>query len=121
MTSLVGAFPADRVVWLAIDSTAAHTKADYDKTIAQWKLTYPVLNDAKGTVGHLYDAKTTPHMYIINTDGKLVYAGAIDDDPNGTKATKVNYVDKALTELLAGKTIEIAESKPYGCTVKYAN
>jgi peroxiredoxin len=111
----------DKVVWLAVDSTASHTKADYDKVIAAWKLTYPVLADAKGTLGKLYDAKTTPHMYIINTDGKLVYSGAIDDDPDGGKATKVNYVDKALTELLAGKTVSVSESKPYGCTVKYAN
>jgi len=109
----------DKTVWLAIDSTAAHTKADYDKTIAAWKISYSYLNDASGKVGHLYDAKTTPHMYIIDKEGTLAYAGAIDDDPNGTNATKVNYVDKALTELLAGKTIEIKESKPYGCTVKY--
>jgi hypothetical protein len=106
-------------VWLAIDSAKAHTKADYDKTIAAWKISYPLLNDAKGDVGHLYDAKTTPHMYIIDKEGKLVYAGAIDDDPKGAKPTKVNYVEKALTELLAGKPIEIAETKPYGCTVKY--
>jgi peroxiredoxin len=109
----------DQTVWFAIDSTAAHTKADFDKTIAAWKITYPLLNDAKGVVGKMYDAKTTPQFYIIDKEGKLVYNGAIDDDPNGSKPTKVNYVDKALTELLAGKTIEIAETKPYGCTVKY--
>jgi peroxiredoxin len=109
----------DKVVWLAIDSSAAHTRADYEKTIEQFKLTYPVLNDAKGTVGHLYGAETTPHMFIINTDGKLVYKGGIDDDPQGTKVAPVNYVDKALTELTAGKPVSVAESKPYGCTVKY--
>jgi peroxiredoxin len=111
----------DKVVWFAIDSTAAHTKADYDKTLKDWKIDYPLLNDAAGTIGHLYDAKTTPHMFIINTDGTLVYSGAIDDDPNGSKTTKLNYVDQALTELLGGKSISIAESKPYGCTVKYAH
>jgi peroxiredoxin len=110
----------DKAVWLAIDSTAAHTKTDYDKTIADFKISYPLLNDAKGTVGHLYGAETTPHMFIINTDGKLVYKGGIDDDPNGTNATRVNYVDKALTELTAGKTVSVAESKSYGCSVKYA-
>jgi peroxiredoxin len=111
----------DQVVWLGIDSTSTHTKADYDKMIAAWKISYPVLNDAAGKVGHLYNAKTTPHMYIIDKDGTLVYAGGIDDDPQGTKAKKLNYVDKALGELLAGKTIEIKESAPYGCAVKYAN
>jgi len=111
----------DKVAWLAIDSTSTHTKADYDKTITSWNISYPLLNDAKGTVGHLYNAKTTPHMYIIDKDGTLVYAGGIDDDANGTKATRVNYVDKALTELFAGKPIEIKESAPYGCSVKYAN
>jgi peroxiredoxin len=111
----------DKVAWLAIDSTAAHTKADYEKTLARWKLPYPLLNDAKGTVGHLYKAQTTPHMYIINTDGKLVYMGGIDNDPNGTDPKRINYVDKALTELFAGKQVSISESKPYGCSVKYAN
>jgi peroxiredoxin len=109
----------DKVVWLAIDSTAAHKKADYDKTIADFKIGYPLLNDAKGTVGHLYGAETTPHMFIINTDGKLVYKGGIDDDPTGSNANRVNYVDKALTELTSGKPVSIAESKSYGCGVKY--
>lgn len=109
----------DKVVWLAIDSTAAHTTKDYEATIEQFKLGYPVLNDAKGVVGHLYAAETTPHMYIISADGKLAYKGAIDDDTDGSKPTKVNYVDKALAELVAGKPVSLAETKAYGCTVKY--
>lgn len=109
----------DQVAWFAVDSAAAHTKADYDKTIADFKLTYPVLNDAKGVVGRLYNAATTPHFFIINSDGKLAYIGTIDDDPNGTKPARVNYVDKALSELVAGKTVTLPETKPYGCSVKY--
>lgn len=111
----------DKVVWLAIDSTASHSKADYEATISHWHIPYPLLNDAKGAVGHLYGAKTTPNMFIINTDGKLVYAGGIDNDPGGSNPNRVNYVDKALTELLAGKPISVSESKPYGCSVKYAD
>ena len=111
----------DKVAWFAIDSTAAHKPADYETTIKEFDIKYPVLDDAKGTVGHLYHAETTPHMFIINSDGKLVYMGGIDNDPMGTKATKVNYVDQALTELLAGKAITSPESKPYGCSVKYGD
>jgi peroxiredoxin len=110
----------DKVTWLAVDSTASHTANDYANTIAMWKLAYPIINDATGIIGHAYAATNTPQMFIINTDGKLVYNGAIDNDPNGSNAKPTNYVDQALTELLAGKTISIAESKPYGCTVKYA-
>jgi len=80
------------------------------------------LIDANGKVGKMYGAKTTPHMYIINKDGKLVYAGGIDDkastdleDINGAK----NYVSLALDELLAGKNVSVQSSKPYGCSVKY--
>ena len=80
------------------------------------------LIDANGKVGKMYGAKTTPHMYIINKDGKLVYAGGIDDkastdleDSNGAK----NYVSLALDELLAGKNVSVQSSKPYGCSVKY--
>jgi peroxiredoxin len=110
----------DKVVWLAVDSTHNHAKADYDATIKQWNLSYPLLNDASGAIGHAYGAQTTPHLFIVNTDGKLVFKGGIDNDPVGDKPTKLNYVDQALTELTAGKSITISESKPYGCTVKYA-
>jgi hypothetical protein len=60
-------------------------------------------------------------MYVIDKDGTLVFAGGIDDDPNGTNAKRVNFVDKALGELTSGKTVSVSESKPYGCTVKYAD
>ena len=80
------------------------------------------LVDANGKVGKMYGAKTTPHMYIINKEGKLVYAGGIDDKPstdlediNGAK----NYVSLALDELLAGKNVSFQSSKAYGCSVKY--
>jgi hypothetical protein len=83
---------------------------------------HPILDDSSGKVGRAYKATNTPHMFIINTDGNIVYNGAIDNAPLG-KVPKdkkyVNYVDKALEELTSGKTISIAKTKPYGCTVKY--
>ncbi|HVX85959.1 MAG TPA: redoxin domain-containing protein [Phycisphaerae bacterium] len=110
------------VVFLAIDSTHTHTTADLTKTADLFGITYPILNDFSGKVGHEYGAKTTPNMYIISKDGTLVYEGGIDNDPNGANPTgRVNYVDKALAELTAGKPISVTESKPYGCSVKYAD
>jgi hypothetical protein len=80
------------------------------------------LIDADGKVGKLYDAKTTPHMYIIDPEGMLRYAGAIDDTPS-TKAddlkTASNYVSAAMDNLLAGKAVETSLTKAYGCSVKY--
>jgi peroxiredoxin len=113
----------DKVVWLAINSGApgkqGHGK---DKAaIESWKISYPVLNDEKGNVGKLYGAKTTPHMFIVDSKGMLVYAGAIDNDPKNemAKDKKINYVDQALTEILAGKPVSNPETKQYGCSVKY--
>lgn len=117
---------ADRgVVWLAINSGApgkqGHGK---DKeAIENWNLQYPVLNDESGKVGHMYGAKTTPHMYIIDKNGMLVFNGAIDNDRGDEMpyASKTNYVAKALGELLAGTEISEPDPRPYGCSVKYAN
>lgn len=81
-----------------------------------------LLLDANGDLGHLYGARTTPHMFIINKDGNIAYNGAIDDirstDVNDVpKAT--NYVSQALDELLAGKAVSVSATQPYGCSVKY--
>jgi peroxiredoxin len=83
------------------------------------QLPYPILVDRDGAVGHLYDAKTTPHMYVIDAEGNLVYMGAIDDDPRGGNQQPKNYVAAALDEILAGKPVTTAETTPYGCSVKY--
>ena len=108
-------------VWLAINSTskshpdfltpAAHKSYDVKHAIA-----YPVLYDTSGDVGRAYCAKTTPHMFIIDGNGKLVYNGAIDSGPG---ATSTNYVDAALTALAAGKNPDPATTRPMGCSVKY--
>lgn len=109
------------VVWLAIDSS--HTVKPEDS--AQWKkdnaMAWPVLQDPAGTTGVAYGAKTTPHMYVIDAEGVLRYAGAIDDDPHGKKekGERVNYVVEAVEAIAAGKDVATPETKAYGCSVKY--
>jgi alkyl hydroperoxide reductase subunit AhpC len=82
------------------------------------------LLDPQGDVGRLYAAKTTPHMFIINPDGVLIYDGAIDNKSTTDQsdiATATNYVSQALGEAMAGKAISTPTSRPYGCSVKYAH
>ena len=111
---------AKKVVWLAVDSTASNTP----EKSAAWKKTegfaYPVLQDASGTVGKAYAAKTTPHMYVIDEQGVVRYAGAIDDDPRGNKKEgTTNHVKTAVEALLGGKPVPASTTEPYGCSVKY--
>jgi len=83
-------------------------------------LPQPILVDQDGTVGHLYGAATTPHMFVIDPGGTIVYEGAIDDDPRGSKSGgATNYVAAALDEMLSGASVSTRETKPYGCSVKY--
>ena len=80
------------------------------------------LRDPDGTVGHLYGAKTTPHMFVISPDGKLIYEGGIDNRPTPDPADipgATNYVRAALDESMSGKPVTVATSRPYGCSVKY--
>jgi peroxiredoxin len=80
--------------------------------------------DESGEIGRLYGAQTTPHMFVINADGQLVYAGAIDDNSSPGHDTvdgAKNYVLAALADLAAGQTVETPTSQPYGCAVKYAH
>ncbi len=121
MKDTLGKFKDKPVAWLAIDSNY-FCEEKLDK-IKEWttskKVEYPYLLDASGKVGQMYDAKTTPHMFIVDKQGVLAYAGAIDNDPNGTETNKKNYVAEAATSLLAGSTVATPTTKPYGCTVKY--
>jgi peroxiredoxin len=110
------------VVWLTINSTnyatAETTKAWAEKNGVK----QTILIDSDGKVGKSYQAKTTPHLFVIDTSGKIVYDGAIDNAPMGKTSEgkeKVNYVDQALTELLADKAITTPKTRPYGCSVKY--
>lgn len=128
MQSLQKKYTDKGVKWFTIISSAK-TKQGYmdQKMAAQNKIerkqnATAILLDPKGEVGHLYDAKTTPHMYVINPKGELVYSGAIDSDPNFKPeaiAKATNYVSDALDLSMAGKTIEVSKRKPYGCGVKY--
>jgi peroxiredoxin len=121
VNDLVNKFKDKGVVFLAINSTG-HQAIEKNKEFAEeFKVSHPILNDSKGKVGKAYGAQTTPHTFIIDTGGNIVYSGAFDNAPLGKPegATLVNYVDKALTELTAGKAVSTAETKPYGCSVKY--
>jgi peroxiredoxin len=116
------------IVWLAINSGApgkqGHGVDTNKEAKGTWGMEYPILLDEKGDVGRMYGAKTTPHMYVIDPQGILVYMGAIDNTQGGEpeKEDKViNYVDTALGELAAGKPITTKTSEPYGCSVKYAS
>lgn len=115
--------------WFAVNSSApgkqGHLTAATAKQIMETKRkahVTAVLLDPDGKVGKLYDAKTTPHMYIINPEGKLVYNGAIDDQDStrleSLKGAK-NYVAAALTSLFDNKAVAEPVTKPYGCSVKY--
>jgi peroxiredoxin len=121
MSTLAAKYGSKDVVWLAVNTTNGKTNADNKAIAEKWTIGYPILNDSSGAVGQAYGAKTTPHMFIINTDGVLVYNGGIDDDQGGNKPNKTNYVDKALTELTSGESISTPQSKPYGCSVKYGS
>ncbi len=116
------------VVWLAINSGAAGKQgAGLERNVKarkEYKMDYPVLLDEKGNIGRMFGAKTTPDMRIISKDGILVYSGAIDN--GGTREgrrlpmkERTNYVTVGLKSHLAGETIEITKTKPYGCSVKY--
>lgn len=121
---------ADGVVWLSIVSNAEDKEgylnaADSEKYMAEkGSAATARLLDPSGAIGHLYGAKTTPHMFIIDRNGVLVYTGAIDDNdsfkPDAIKSAR-NYVREALKALKEGKPIEVSATKPYGCGVKYAN
>ncbi|HUA67413.1 MAG TPA: redoxin domain-containing protein [Candidatus Saccharimonadales bacterium] len=129
MQALQRELAAKGVVWLLVDSvnknnfsyqTPDQAKADAAKEkmdVTAW------IDDSSGTIGHLYDMKTTPDMYVINKDGILVYHGAIDNkpDPSHDPRTADNYVADAVNALMADKTVAVTETKPYGCSVKYAD
>lgn len=103
------------VVWMAINSTHWATASSNRKWHEQYQLSYPILDDSAGKVGRLYGAKTTPHMFIINKEGLLVYSGGIDNDDAGSLGDKrIHYVRSALEDLVAGNTPQTRQSKPYG-------
>jgi len=128
MQALQKASAAKGVIWLSINSSAAgkqghYTAEEWAKQVAAREAApAAVLLDGDGTVGRRYGAKTTPHIFIINPEGVLIYGGAIDSNSSPDPKTipgAVNYVHKTLDAALAGKPVEPAATQPYGCSVKY--
>lgn len=118
------------VVWLSVISSAPGEQGAVDGagakrlTVERAAAPSDVLLDPKGVLGRAYDARTTPHMYIVTGDGILAYQGGIDDKPSTELAdigTARNYVEEALSALAAGKPVAATTTRPYGCTVKYAS
>ena len=128
MQALQKEFTAKGVVWLSVNSNAA-SSGDYlpPAKLTAWQdekkaLPTAMLMDESGKIGQLYGAKTTPHMYIISPQGRLVYAGAIDSVPSASVddiKTATNYIRQGLNEALGGKAISTPSTRAYGCAVKY--
>jgi peroxiredoxin len=120
---------AKGIVWLMVDSVntknfSYRTPEQARKESADLKIAATAwIDDNSGAIGHLYDMKTTPHTFVVAADGTLVYDGAIDNRPApfGDPRTAKNYVSAAVDELLAGKPVTVAQTKPYGCGVHYAD
>lgn len=117
------------VVWLIINSVNANHPSyrTPEQAQAEWEAqkiqATAWIDDSSGEIGHAYGLRTTPHLIVIAADGTLAYDGAIDDRQasKGDPRTAHNYVRDAINALLAGEAVEVAQTKPYGCSVKYAN
>ena len=118
------------VVWLGVNSSGPGKQGNAPERVAAGKkafaLEHPILVDESGQVGKQYGATNTPHMYVIDPQGVLVYRGAIDNSPDGegespTGGKLVNYVDAALEDLAAGRAVTTKETRAYGCGVKYGS
>ena len=128
MQKLQREFVDKGVVWLSICSSAPGKQGNETPNSAKsgfqqfGSAASAYLVDENGKVGRLYDAKTTPQMFVINPEGVLIYTGAIDDKPTpnpATVASSNNYVKAALNEATSGKGVSVPSTKPYGCSVKY--
>ena len=128
MQGLQKEWGAKDVVWLAVNSTnQSHSEYKTPAQMGGWMRAQgaapaATLLDATSATGRAYGAKTTPHMFVVDPAGKVIYAGAIDDKRSANPAdakTANNYVRAALTEALAGKPVTVASTTPYGCSVKY--
>lgn len=115
------------VVWLMVNSVnpnnrSHRTAKQAQKEWADLKIAATAwIDDSSGVIGHLYGMKTTPHVFVVDKSGDLVYAGAMDDHPDPVHDPKTarNYVREAVDDLLAGKPIAVSHTKPYGCAVHY--
>jgi len=128
MQALQKKYTAKGVIWLSIISSAEGkegfvTDAEANKTAKDWNAgPSHIIRDPLGSIGHLYGAKTTPHMFVVDKAGKVAYAGAIDSVPSTEVedlAKAENYIDKTFAALEANKKVETASTRAYGCSVKY--
>ncbi|MBA4149190.1 MAG: thioredoxin family protein [Verrucomicrobia bacterium] len=116
------------VVWLLISSVSKKSDsylkpARVKKEMSDQKIKATAwLDDSDGKIGKAYGMKTTPHLFVINKEGKVVYQGAIDNKPatEGDPRQAKNYVREAVNKTVAGEKVEVAQTKPYGCGIKYA-
>jgi hypothetical protein len=130
MEALQKQWTAKGVVWLSVISSApgeqGYVTPAEENTYLKTMHAAPTaaILDPDGTIGRLYAAKTTPHIFVIDPTGKLIYQGAIDDKPTtdqeDLKGAR-NYLSETLTEAMSGKPIQVASTRPYGCNVKYAH
>ncbi len=120
----------DDIVWLSIISSAEGKQGSVNAqeanalTVDRKAAPSHVVLDPDGVIGRAYDARTTPHMYIIDANGKLAYMGGIDDIPTADPAdieSAQNYVRTALSEIKNGQAVSTPTSRPYGCSVKYSS
>lgn len=130
MQGLQKQYTEQGVIWLTVNSSARNKQGNMSAEQAQSYLSEKgaapsaYLIDSSGTIGKMYGAKTTPHMFIVNAAGELVYAGAIDDNSSSRYSSiegAKNYVAEALDALLESKPIQTASTRAYGCSVKYGS
>lgn len=123
MNELASEYKGDGVVWLAINSGApgkqGHGFEMNSQAQSGWGMDRPILLDETGKVGRLYNAQNTPEMFVVDGDGIIRYHGAIDNDRSAASIGNVNYVKNAVDSVLAGGTVEVPTTRPYGCSVKY--
>jgi peroxiredoxin len=129
LRGLAGRHTAKGVVWIAVNSGApgkqGHGASVNQEAKRRFAMSHPIVLDEQGTVGRAYGAERTPHLFIVDGTGKLVYRGAIDNSPDGEGESPsggrlVNYVDAALADIAVGRAVAQADTEAYGCTVKYA-
>ncbi len=120
MNDSVAKYEDKDVVWLAIATGRTANAEVNEKAREQWDMNHPVLLDPSGDVGRAYGSKNTPTMYVISSDGILVYGGAIDDNASGRDTKPTNHVEAAVDALLEGSNVTTTYTQAYGCSVKYS-
>ncbi len=129
MQELQSELTAKGVVWLVVNSVSPHNpshrspEAAKKEWVAEKMKATAWLDDSSGQIGHAYGMRTTPHMFVINPQGTLVYEGAIDNRPapDGDPRSAKNYVREAVQKLQAGDKLAVSQTRPYGCGVKYGS